>query len=147
MLWGKIRCRKKTQEKGNAQKLTCTILARTFRTVPKPVLWFSKLSDAKTLWYFQCMTLQSKQVQPFVLNPSILHETCPHSCCRIFVCFLAKTCATNPGSLLFNSQSANWNSRNASCSGENSSTLQELSGQESNQNEIPATFPLQLCGV
>jgi len=31
--------------------------------------------------------------------------------------------------------------------GENSSTLQELSGQESNQNEIPATFPLQLCGV
>ena len=44
---------KKTQEKGNAQKLTCTILARTFRTVPKPVLWFSKLSDAKTLWYFQ----------------------------------------------------------------------------------------------
>ena len=31
--------------------------------------------------------------------------------------------------------------------GENSSTLQELSGQDSNQNEIPATFPLQLCGV
>ena len=61
------------------------------------------------------MTLQSKQVQPFVLNPSILHETCPHSCCRIVVCFLAKTCAITPGCLLFNSQSANWNSRNASC--------------------------------
>ena len=49
----------------------------------------------------QCMTLQSKQVQPFVLNPSILHETCPHSCCRIFVGFLAKTCATTPGCFLF----------------------------------------------
>ena len=47
------------------------------------------------------MTLQSKQVQPFVLNPSILHETCPHSCCRIFVGFLAKTCATTPGCFLF----------------------------------------------
>ena len=40
--------------------------------------------------------------------------------------------------------SANWDCRNASRSGENSSTLQELLGQESNQNEIPATFPMHM---